>query len=416
MAAIGSVLWGITACGADEPPEGDGSDGSGTAMGTTDGTGTGETGSGDTTGGSDTLDPDSTGGSGGADDELDASCPGVSLLPRSADTAEPGPWPVGVRTVELDGLRVEVWYPAVDPGAAAPVVYDVRESLPASEQAKISDEDNPWQACDCYRDLPVDDAHGPYPVVLFVHGTAGFRTQSLPHMVHWASRGFVVMAADHPGLWLADLLGSICGEPAVAQDIPADLATMLAAARGEIPGLEDLGDRIDAERIGASGHSAGGYAVERAGADAAVVIPMAARGVEAGAALRSSLVLGAMADAVVPYSSQLGGYETTPPRKRLVGIANTGHLAFSEMCALTNDTGASLIEIAQASGVCGVEFADALFQCDDAFVPDPDSWDVIHYASSAVLEEELHCEPRAAERLGEIAERFSAVGEFSEAL
>ena len=86
------------------------------------------------------------------------------------------------------------------------MVYDLREHLPKSEQGKISDSKNPWQACSCYRDLPIDEGHGPYPVLVFVHGTAGFRTQSLSQLTHLASRGFVVLAADHPGLMLADIL------------------------------------------------------------------------------------------------------------------------------------------------------------------------------------------------------------------
>jgi len=348
---------------------------------------------------------------------LEGACPGTTLAPRPADTAARGPWAVGARTVQIDGLTVEVWYPAEDPGAGVdPVIYDIRDALPPSEQAKISDEDNPWQTCDCYRDLPIDTASGPYPVIMFVHGTAGFRSQSLPHMVHWASRGFVVMAADHPGLWLADMLGIACGAPMVPRDLEGDLDRMLAAVRGELPGLEDFGDRIDPQRIAATGHSAGGMAVSQVGDVAQVVIPMAAGGVEGGGLLESSLVLGAMSDSVVAFSSQLDGYDGTPPRKRLVGIANTGHLAFSEMCALTNAAGDDLLQIAQDVGVCGAGFASALFQCDQSFLPDPEGWDIVHFASSAVLEETLHCEPQASAELAEIKGRYPVVLEYREAL
>lgn len=354
----------------------------------------------------------------GGGDALLGSCEGQTLLPRPADTAQPGPWAVGARTVQIDGLTVEVWYPA-EPGSEAgvdTVVYDIRQALPVSEQDKIPDEDNPYQACDCYRDLPIDAVNGPYPTVLFVHGTAGFRTQSLPQMTHWASRGFVVMAADHPGLWLADLLGSICGGPMVPRDLAADLASMLAAARGEIPGLEALGDRIDGERVGTAGHSAGGGAVAPTGDFAQVVIPMAAGGVEAGPQLQSSLVLGALADSVVPFTSQIDGYDSTPARKRLVGIANTGHLAFAGLCSLRNDAGEDLLEIANDYEVCGVAFAGALFQCDDSFLPDPEAWEIIDFSSSAVLEETLHCEPAAVDQLALIQGRYPVVLEFREEL
>jgi hypothetical protein len=376
---------------------------------------TGEPASTGSTDGPTTGDDESSTGGGGA--ALTGTCPGTTLRPRPADTAARGPWAVGARAVQIGGLRAEVWYPAEDPGPRTdPVVYDIRQSLPLSEQDKISDEDNPWQTCDCYRDLPIDTEHGPYPVILFVHGTAGFRSQSLPHMTHWASRGFVVIAADHPGLWLADMLGLACGAGNVPQDLQGDLDLLVAAVRGEMGGLEGLVDSLDPTRIATTGHSAGGAAVARTSDFARVVMPMAAGGVEAGADLESSLVLGAMSDSVVAFSSQVDGYESTPSRKRLVGIANTGHLAFSEMCALRNAAGDDLITIAQQNGICGAGFASVLFQCDAGFVPDAEAWEIIHFASAAVLEETLHCEPQAVAELDLIQGRYPVVLEFRQAL
>lgn len=411
MAVVG--LCGL-ACGDDAPVgDGEGSSGGTTTSSSSTGDQVDDTGSSGSSGSTTSEATDTE----AEPTMLEGACPGVTLRPRPADTAARGPWAVGARTVQIEGLTVEVWYPAEDPGPRAdPVVYDIREALPESEQGKISDEDNPWQACDCYRDRPIDEGSGPYPVILFVHGTAGFRSQSLPHMVHWASRGFVVMAADHPGLWLADLLGLACGAGMVPQDLQGDLDAMIAAVRGEVPGLEDFGDRLDAERIATTGHSAGGSAVSTTGDRAQVVIPMAAGGVEAGATLESSLVLGAMSDSVVAFGSQLDGYDGSPPRKRLVGIANTGHLAFSQMCSLRNAAGDDLLTIAQDAGVCGAGLASGLFQCDEAFLPDEESWDIIHFASSAVLEETLHCEPGASAELSSIKGRYPVVLEFREEL
>ncbi len=82
----------------------------------------------------------------------------------------------------------------------APFQYDIRADLPPAEAAKITDADNPLQPCACVRDLPLDTAHGRYPLVVFIHGTAGFKTQNLDNLVYWASRSLLVIAADHPGL------------------------------------------------------------------------------------------------------------------------------------------------------------------------------------------------------------------------
>ena len=347
--------------------------------------------------------------------EPDGGCAGVALLEVPADPGARGPWPVGARTVSIAGLTVEVWYPGEpeSEAAAEAVVYDIRAALPRSEQSKIADEDNPWQPCDCWRDLPVDAGHGPYPAIVFVHGTASFRTQSLPQMVHWASRGFVVLAADHPGLWLADTLGSLCGQPMVPQDLGGNLDALVAAVRGEVPGLEFLADRIDSSRIGMAGHSAGGRAIEGFGTDAQVLIPMAAGGTQFGPALLSTLVLGGTADSVVAYTQQRDGYAESPSPKRFVGIADGGHLTFSEICSLHNAAGDDLLTIANDNGVCGAQLAGFLFQCSPELIADADGWALVDYATAAAFEEMLHCRD-ADDAFATIEQRFPWLIDFEQ--
>ena len=343
-------------------------------------------------------------------------CAGAPLLAVPEDSSLAGPWPVGARTVQVGARTAEVWYPA-EPGSdagAQPLRYDIRASLPDSEQDKVPDASNPWQDCGCYRDLPIDAAHGPYPAVVFVHGTAGFRSQSLELVTHWASRGFVVIAADHPGLWLKDLLGSLCGLKSPAQDLAGDIAALVAAVQEPAGDLAFLQGRVDGERIGMAGHSAGGYAIEGQGGVAQVLIPMAAGGTTAGAALKSTLVLGAQADKVVGYKDQQDGYASSPPRKRLVGIANAGHLAFSSLCSLRNADGQDFLQIAAEFEVCGAQFAGALFDCQPTYTPDAIGWAIANYASAAALEETLHCS--ASADLAGLPAKFAEVGEFAEAL
>lgn len=351
------------------------------------------------------------------DVEGEGGCNGAVFRELPSDPSERGPWVVGARTATVDGLTVEAWYPAA-PGSEAgseAVVYDIREHLPPSEMDKIPDEENPFQPCDCHADLPVDDAYGPYPVIVFVHGTAGFRTQSLHHMIHWASRGFVVLAADHPGLTLGDLLGSLCGETAPQQSLAADVASVLTAARGDAPGLEWLQPHVDSDRVGLSGHSAGGRAVGGLADVGQVIVPMAAGGVDAGTALESVLVLGATGDSVVAYDQQVQGYESSPSPKRLVGLDNGGHLAFSDICSLENDAGEDLITIATNNEVCGAQFATVLFQCGDDLLPDPEGWAISRHASAAVFEETLQCRDIGA-AFAELESALPGVAELREDL
>lgn len=342
-------------------------------------------------------------------------CEGTTLFEAPADTGEPGPWKVGARTLTLGDLVVEAWYPAA-PGSSGEVVkYDVRDYLPESEMGKIADADAPLQTCACERDLPVDADRGPYPVIVFVHGTAGFRSQSLEITAHWASRGFVVLAADHPGLYLTDLLAMFCGGTPGERDLDADLAMIVDAVNTGV-GLGDLADVVDASRIGMSGHSAGGGAIEAQGDVASVLVPMAAGGFEMGSTLQSGLVLGGVEDTVVDYENQVMGYEAAPSPKRLAGISPAGHLVFSSLCHIENDAGEDLVSVAQEAGVCGLSLAGALFDCSESYVSKDLGHRIVNDVSTAVFEETLHCNADRTAWITGLPGRFPEVSELREEL
>jgi len=328
-------------------------------------------------------------------------CEGAARLETPADPAAMGPWPVGARTVDVGGLTVEVWYPA-EPGSESgipPMDYDIRYALPPSQQSLISDDLAPSHPGACYPDLPID-ARGPYPVVVFVHGTASWRSQSLSLVTHWASRGFVVVAADHPGLWLADTLSLICPDtPSGSQDLSGDVDQMLAALASPTGDLAFLDGRLDLERVAMTGHSAGGSAAaelaDRPGVQ--VAIPMASGAPPvASETLRSTLFLGGVDDSVVPFSSTRAGYEATDSAKWLVGLEPAGHLAFSDICSITNDAGDDILSIAVDAGVCGAAMAGFLFDCDPSFLDGARASTLVGHATIAVLETELACIDRSA--------------------
>lgn len=227
-------------------------------------------------------------------------CEGATLRDLPALPEARGPWDVGARTVTVGRLTAEVWYPAAPGSAGDAVRYDLRQWLPPSERESIPDDDNPWQDCDCRRDLPLDEAHGPYPVVVFAHGTTAFRTQSLSILTHWASRGFVVIAADHPGLFLGDPLALACPDDASGpRNVPGDvrlLVDALDAPSGELAFLEG---HIDRARLGLAGHSAGGAVTGLAESTRAQVVIGLSSSQPASASpnLRASLFLGAEEDA-----------------------------------------------------------------------------------------------------------------------
>jgi predicted dienelactone hydrolase len=176
------------------------------------------------------------------------------------DRAERGPYPVGVRTLEVSppdrggSIPVEVWYPAAGDLTGADVdperqdTYDVLPGVITAQQAAV-------------RDAPAAAQEG--PVVAFSHGLSGHRRQSSFLTTHLASHGYVVVAPDHVGNTLADLVVSFATQDtdAIAAasvqssfERPGDLVASIdaAIAAGDLP--------IAPDRVGVFGHSFGGWA------------------------------------------------------------------------------------------------------------------------------------------------------------
>ncbi len=350
-----------------------------------------------------------------------AGCDGATLLSSPDDPAAPGPWPVGARTVTIGRLTVEIWYPAM-PGSEVgqPAIrYDIRQALNPSQRDIVPDADNPWQDCNCHRDLPLDAGHGPYPVVLFVHGTASFRHQSVSQTRHWASRGFVVVAADHPGLMLGDFLAMACpDDPSGTQDLSGDLDAMLAALAAPAGDLGFLDGKLALDRVAVAGHSAGGGAAAAATAKPGVrVIASLAGGTSApdGPALETVLFMGGSNDTVVELSRVTTAWSGSATPRHLVGIAGAGHLVFSDLCETRNTAGKDLLQIASDYQLCGSQFAGLLFDCNPEYVGGQIGWDITNHATTAAFEHALHCSTTAPPIAG-VADAYAEVEPYMEAL
>jgi dienelactone hydrolase len=306
----------------------------------------------------------------------------------------------GTRTI-----TVEAWYPAV-PGSESgreTVSYDIREHVPPKQQAKLVDAANVTsQACECYRDLPVAD--GSFPVLVMIHGTAAFRTASQHQQSHWASRGFIVFAADHPGIQLKDLLGIVDLIPPPKTDQAGDARGMLQAIAGlpeAAPDFAPLGGHVDLERVGVSGHSAGGMACKDLGDVADVLVPMAGYSPVPGPRLKSTLVLAARNDTIVNYELETASFascEASP--KRFASVDALGHLFCSDLCWIGESAG-GIVKIAEDHGIEVAKAFESLGQngCaylnpieGTAFLEPKCGWQVVNYASSAAFEEKLRCD------------------------
>jgi dienelactone hydrolase len=384
-------------------------------------------------------------GTSDASDGGSVGCAAMMTLPVPDDPSVRGPWVVGVRTVTIGRLTVEILYPA-EPGSEQgkeETTYDVRAWLPERERSKVPDANSPAVkpiGGKLFRDLPLDTGHGPYPVVIFVHGTASFRIASGSTMTQWASRGFVVLAADYPGMFLADALAGTleCLLPTTgAQDVPGDIATQTQALATASGNLAFLAGHIDMTRLGLSGHSQGACitATLSTNANVRIVIPMAGSApVTPSSSLRSLMYIGGIDDKVIGYNAPLlgnvvcplfsssgtGAYQASPGppgvTKRLVGITGGGHLVMTDLCQ-KNALGRNAIEEAQADGVCGINSAviiglPALFDCGTLDMTT--GIKAVNYASTAALEEALMCKDRSVQ-FASLKANVPSIGDFQEA-
>ena len=352
-------------------------------------------------------------------------CGETKLLAVPEDPGAVGPWPVGVKTAKLmtpsGPTNVEVWYPA-QPGSEAgkdKTKYDLSAWLPPMDRTKIPATENEPQPCNCYRDLPIDTAHGPYPPVIFVHGLASFRTGSLTTMTQWASRGFIVVAADHLGNYLLDFSAGLCGGggSGAVGDMNADVDAELAALNAKSGDFSFLGSSIDMTRVGISGHSMGAMTVSSASRKPNVqaVILMAELGgspVPSSSSLKQVLVIGGMIDTVTQWSADVSAYSGSPMPKRLVGITGGDHLDVTDICSQTNAKGETSIDVGTRNSVCALGIVSGLAHCGS--MQDPKQGPgIVNYVSTAVLEEVLHCADRKAVLADDVVKKkFSALGDY----
>lgn len=299
----------------------------------------------------------------------------------AADLAAPGPYPVGVTTRELPtGNLAEIWYPAGPEAEGASDTYRVSEFLPEIMAALVPDETDDGFTVEAGRDATPATGET-FPLVLFSHGARAFRYQSTTLAHHLASWGFVVASADHPQRWLPGLLAT----PEDATDPAADVRAM----RQLVVADPVLGAVIDAERVAASGHSAGGgTALEVAGDEGVAGYVSYASGVFDDAELPDvpSLFMAGALDTIVEPSRTRAAFEAAPAPSFHLEFAESGHLVFSDLCAIGGGD-ANLVDLAEAAGL-GDFLPEQLVRlatdgCDPPNRPVADVWPGIHQSTTA---------------------------------
>jgi len=179
----------------------------------------------------------------------------VVLLAPSLASAEDCPTTsVGYRVMHFGHRVVAVWYPTT--AQASVYSYSPRFSGMVAVDAP------PSTAC-----------RTPVPLVVFSHGFTGCGMQSIALTEELARHGYVVAAPDHADALFCHIDPEAGGPPSKLERpsfsradtwSDATFADRRADIEATIDGLladKDLRDLIDAQKIGAMGHSLGGYTV-----------------------------------------------------------------------------------------------------------------------------------------------------------
>jgi fermentation-respiration switch protein FrsA (DUF1100 family) len=309
----------------------------------------------------------------------DAPEPDVS----AADLAARGPSAVGVTTRELpEGGLVEIWYPADPSAAGGTVVYNVRNFLPPGVGDLITGDIDDSFTIEATRDAPAASG-GPFPIVLFSHGASAFRLQSSHIAEHLASWGIVTASTDHPSRDLTNALGGTAqGQPPAVDQMRA-MRTLLTTLDAD----PLLGGVLDNERVALGGHSAGGgTAAEVALDDGILGYVSYASGLRESVPTVPSLFMAGDLDAIIEPARTAEAFERAPAPSWLWVFEDTGHLAFSDLCAI-GPGDSNLIDLGEQAGL-GAFLDDGLRRlatdgCDEPNRPVQDVWPAVDQAATS---------------------------------
>jgi len=264
-----------------------------------------------------------------------------------AELAERGPYEVGVTTRELpEGGLVEIWYPADEAATGDTVVYSVRDFLPQAVGDLLTDEIDDTFTIEASRDA-VAAPDGPFPIVLFSHGASAFRLQSSHIAEHLASWGIVTASTDHPSRDLTNRLGGTAEGQPPSVDQMRSMRTLLTTL-GDDPQLAGV---LDNDRVALGGHSAGGATISEVALDDGILGYVSyASGLRDNVPDVPSLFMAGELDMIIEASRTAEAFEVAPSPSWLWAFANTGHLAFSDLCAIGSGD-SNLIDLGEQAGL-----------------------------------------------------------------
>ena len=265
----------------------------------------------------------------------------------AAELAARGPYAVGVTTREMsDGGLVEIWYPADESTAGGSVTYNVRDFLPPAVGDLLTGDIDDTFTIEATRDAAAA-SDGPFPIVLFSHGAVAFRLQSSHIAEHLASWGIVTASTDHPSRDLTNRLGGTAEGQPPSVDQMRSMRTLLTTLDDD----PQLGGALDNDRVALGGHSAGGGTISEVALDDGILGYVSyASGLRDTVPDVPSLFMAGELDMIIEASRTAEAFELAPSPSWLWVFAATGHLAFSDLCAV-GPGDSNLIDLGEQAGL-----------------------------------------------------------------
>ncbi|MGB7877596.1 MAG: hypothetical protein WBL31_02460 [Ilumatobacteraceae bacterium] len=164
-----------------------------------------------------------------------------------------GPYDVGVTTLTINAdtdrpLTLDVWFPIVDAGDAPLHRYTlIPGAVDTSDLAVVAD--------------PSAIADGPFPLVVYSHGSGGLRYIASNYTETIASHGYIVASADHSGNTALDQL--LCTQDdgaTIALNRVADVRSVIdEMLNPQNAATAAFVANVDPASIAVTGHSVGGF-------------------------------------------------------------------------------------------------------------------------------------------------------------
>lgn len=167
----------------------------------------------------------------------------------------PGPYDVGVQTITIldeerqRPLTVDVWFPISDAAGLPVHQYTFSSGVYYESPAAVT--------ADATNIAP----DGPYPLVVYSHGSGGLRYIASDYAEAIASNGYIVAAPDHTGNTATERITETEADfEVIALNRPQDVAAVIDEMTNP-DNVDTAGfvNNLDPERIAVTGHSFGGF-------------------------------------------------------------------------------------------------------------------------------------------------------------